>query len=176
MTSRPKVNSSRSAPKDEVEHPNHVSHVNQVIPVIEEVLEVTRKVVDTDSPLRIRKLVDEEMVDVNVPLEFKQAEIRRVPIGRVVTGPINARYEADVLIVPVLEERLVMRTELVLVEELHITQKRDVKHHREQVALRRERVVLERFDPLSQQWRPTAENPSGERVPGPDPPVVDANS
>ena len=124
------------------------------VPVIEEQLQVSRREVETGRALRLRKQVHEEPVEVRQNLERDVIETRRVPIGRVVEGPVGIRHEGDVTIVPVLEERLVTHTELVLVEEIHIRRRTEVREERGQVNLRRERVVIERLDPDTQQWLP----------------------
>jgi stress response protein YsnF len=56
------------------------------------------------------------------------------------------REEDGVLIVPVLEERLVVTTELVLKEEIRITKKSRTEMVREPVRLRSERVEVERLE------------------------------
>jgi stress response protein YsnF len=124
------------------------------VPVIEEQLQVSRREVETGRALRLRKQVDEEPVEVRQNLQRDVIETRRVPIGRVVEGPVGIRHEGDVTIVPVLQERLVTHTELVLVEEIHIRRRTEVREERGQVNLRRERVVIERLDPDTQQWLP----------------------
>jgi stress response protein YsnF len=56
------------------------------------------------------------------------------------------REEDGVLIVPVLEERLVVTTELILKEEIRITKKDRTEIVREPVRLRSERVEIERLE------------------------------
>jgi stress response protein YsnF len=56
------------------------------------------------------------------------------------------REKDGVLIVPVLEERLVVTTELVLKEEIRITKKSRTEMVREPVRLRSERVEVERLE------------------------------
>lgn len=123
-----------------------------VIPVTEERLEIERRTVDTGHALRVRKRVHEEQAEVDEPLITEHVDAERVPIGRVIDQPVGIRHEGEVTIVPVIEERLVARKELVLVEEIRLTRRREVRQAREQVTLRRESVVVERFDPATQQW------------------------
>ena len=56
------------------------------------------------------------------------------------------REEDGVLIVPVLEERLVVTTELVLKEEIRITKRSRTELVREPVTLRSERAEVERLE------------------------------
>ncbi len=128
-----------------------------VVPVIEEQLEVERRTVETGGAVRVRKHVDEVPTDVHESLVTEHVDAERVPIGRVIQAPIGIRHEGDVTIVPVIKERLVIRKELVLVEEIRLTRRREVREAQEQVTLRRERVTVERFDPETQQWLSEAE-------------------
>jgi stress response protein YsnF len=123
-----------------------------VIPVIEERLEIGRRTVETGGVVRVHKHVDEVPTEVRESLVTEHVDTERVPIGRVLQEPIGIRHEGDVTIIPVIEERLVMRKELVLVEEIRLTRRREVREAREQVTLRRERVTVERFDPQTQEW------------------------
>jgi uncharacterized protein (TIGR02271 family) len=126
------------------------------IPVTEEQLEVRREVVDTGRTLRLRKQVEEVPADVREPVTREVVEVQRVPVGRVIDGPPAVRHEGDVMVVPVVQERLVTRKELVLVEEIRITRRREVAQAEAKVVLRRERVVVERFDPDTNQWQAEA--------------------
>src|SRR3954463_6557251 len=127
-------------------------HDELSIPVTEEQLEVQREVVDTGRTLRLRKQVEEVPADVREPVTREVVDVQRVPVGRVVDGPPSVRHEGDVMVVPVVQERLVTRKELVLVEEIRLTRRREVAQAEAKVVLRRERVVVERFDPDTNQW------------------------
>lgn len=122
-------------------------------PVVEEQLSVGKREVDTGVAVRLRKHVEEATVQVPTPVVHHKVDIRRVPIGQVVDAPPAARHEGEVLVIPVSEERVLARTEWVLVEEIHVSPRREVEPGQTPVTLRRERVVVERFDPDSQQWR-----------------------
>lgn len=126
-----------------------------VIPVVEERIEVSTEVVDTGRVLRLRKQVQDVPTEVRVPVATEVVDVQRVPIGRVVDEPPAVRHEGNVIVVPVVEERLVTRKELVLVEEIRLTRRSEVAEadggtH----VLRRERVVAERFDPDTGEWLP----------------------
>lgn len=139
------------------------------IPVMEEQLEVRRELVDTGRPLRLRKEVDEVPATVWAPLTVESVQVDRVSIGRVVDVPPPVREEGDVTVVPVIQERLVTRKELVLVEEIRLTRSRKVVRAEAEVPLRRERVAVERFDPDTDRWLPesgtTAATPPNQEIP-----------
>jgi uncharacterized protein (TIGR02271 family) len=116
-----------------------------VLPVIAETLTVDTRPVETGR-IRIRKVVHEREELVDPPLLRDEVEIERVPINRVVEGPLPVRYEGDTMIISLLEEVLVVDTRLLLREEVHITTRRTETHAPERVTLRREDVTVERVD------------------------------
>ena len=123
------------------------------LPVIEESVTVYKNVVDNGG-VRIRKLVEEEVVEVDEPLSRDGVKYTRVPIGREVDGPVNIRYEAGATIIPVVEERLVVRRQLVLVEEIHVSRDSHVVRVQQSITVRHEKVVVERQAPGDDRWAP----------------------
>lgn len=137
------------------------------IAVTEEQLEIHRRTVDSGRPVRVRKHVDEQVVRADLPLAREMVEVERIAIGRVIDTAPAVRHEGEVMVVPVIEERLVTRKELVLVEEIRLTRRREQSTSEEDFTVRRERVVVERFDPAAGQWlpEPEAEHPTSGAVP-----------
>jgi uncharacterized protein (TIGR02271 family) len=116
-----------------------------VIPVVEERLEVSRERVET-ARVRIRKSVEAREVVVDDPLKRETVRVEHVPINQVVTGDVpQVREEGDVTVIPILEERVVTRTELVLVEEVRIHRDHSEYHDPQRLTLRKEVVDVERF-------------------------------
>jgi len=116
-----------------------------VIPVVEERLEVSRERVETGR-VRISKSVEAREVVVDDPLKRESVRVEHVPINQVVTGAVpQVREEGDVTVIPILEERVVTRTELVLVEEVRIHRDHSEYHDPQRVTLRKEVVSVERF-------------------------------
>lgn len=118
------------------------------IPVIEEQLAVGTRVVETGRGVRVHKTVSEQPVTIDERLMREEVDVRHVPVDRIV-APEEApasRYEGDTLVVPVLEEVLVVERRLRIKEELHITRVRHEEHYQETVPLKAERVDVERFD------------------------------
>jgi uncharacterized protein (TIGR02271 family) len=116
-----------------------------VLPVMEETLTVDTRPVETGR-VRIRKVVHEREELVDPPLLREEVIIARVPINRVVEGPLPVRYEGDTMIISLLEEVLVVERRLLLKEEVHITTRRTETHTPARVTLRREDVTIERVD------------------------------
>lgn len=118
-----------------------------VIPVLREELRVGIRKVDTGG-VRIHKTVRVHDEQVEASLLRDAVEVRRVPVDRVVAmseAPAT-RQEGDTLIVPVLEEVLVIEKRLRIKEEIHITRTARQEQLTESVTLRSEQVDIERFE------------------------------
>jgi uncharacterized protein (TIGR02271 family) len=116
-----------------------------VLPVLAEVLDVQTRRVETGR-VRIHKTVQAREVLVDEPLLREEVIIERVPVNRVVEGPIPVRYEGDTVFISLLEEVLVVETRLLLKEEVHMTTRRTETHTPARVTLRHEDVTIERVD------------------------------
>ena len=109
----------------------------QPIPLTEERLRVGKREVERGRVV-VRKRVETREELAEAVLQREELSVERVPLGVPVDAPPPVREEGDVLIVPVLEERLVVRTRLVLKEELRVTRRRRAETFREPVRLRAE--------------------------------------
>ncbi|MDB5793117.1 MAG: hypothetical protein JWQ80_3141 [Massilia sp.] len=127
---------------------DQVTHEALRVPVIAEQLAVGTRTVDTGRGVRVHKTVIEQPVTIDERLARDEVEVRHVPVDRIVApdeAPAN-RYEGDTLIVPILEEVLVVERRVRIKEELHITRIRREEHYQEEVVLKAEQVSVERFD------------------------------
>ena len=134
-------------PDDSVGGPTVVEHRHEMtLPVIEERLEVSRVAVDRGG-VRITKRVEAREVQVDELLRHDRDQIERRPIGRrLAEGELpEARYEGETLVIPVLEEVLVVEKRLVLVEEVRITRVQGTHRSPQTVTLRREEISMERL-------------------------------
>lgn len=122
--------------------------VQMTFPVMEEELQVSKRTVDTGRGVRIHKTVSEREQVLDQPLLREQLVVEHVPVGRVVpeSDPPQMRYEGNTLVVPVLEEVLVVQKQLLLKEEVHITRRQHHEPAPRTVSLRAEQVTVERFD------------------------------
>lgn len=118
------------------------------VPVVREEVQVDKRVVDTGRGVRIHKTVAEHPCHIDERLTRDEVEISHVPVDRIV--PLDAapttRYEGDTLVVPILEEVLVVERRVRIKEEVRITRTRREAHHAETVMLKSEQVSVERFD------------------------------
>ena len=114
-----------------------------VIPVIEEELEVEKRVVESGR-IRISKRVETTESIVDEPLIRESYDIQRSTVNRIVEELPKPHYEGDTLVLPILEEVLVVEKRLVLREEVRITPKREEMRDPETHTVRREHVEVER--------------------------------
>ncbi len=114
----------------------------EVIPVLREELKVSKREVETGRVV-VHKTVSERDENVEMLLRRTDVSVERVPVGRTVTEAPASREEGDVLIIPVLEEVLVVEKRLVLKEELHIRKTTTERTAHEVVRLRTETATIE---------------------------------
>lgn len=121
--------------------------LQMTLPVMEEQLQVDKREVDTGRGVRLHKTVSEEEKRIEQSLLREQIEVERVPVGRVLAESElpQARYEGDTLVVPVLEEVLVVQKQVVLKEEVRITRRRHQETVPRSERVRVEHVTVERF-------------------------------
>ena len=118
------------------------------VPVFREDVQVDKRLVETGRGVRIHKTVAEHPCHIDERLLRDDVEVSHVPVDRIV--PLDAapatRYEGDTLVVPILEEVLVVERRVRIKEELRITRTRREEHHAETVMLKSEQVSVEHFD------------------------------
>ena len=85
----------------------------------------------------------EELVDEL--LEHENISVERVPVGKRIEAIPAVREEADTIIVPIVEEVLVVERHLMLKEEVYIRRVRGTERHQERVTLRKQEAVITRL-------------------------------
>lgn len=116
-----------------------------VIPVIEEEVDAHTRAIKTGS-VRVDKHVEKRVRRIEAPLIQQEVEIRRVAVNRVVDEIPKPRKHGDTLIVPIVEEELVITKRLVLKEEIHLITRRTKDRVVKEVELNRERAEVHRLD------------------------------
>ncbi len=114
-----------------------------VIPLIAEQLVVDKRVVETGT-VRLHVRTEEHVEVVEAPLLQVQYTVEHVALGQVVEAVPPIRYEGETTVYPVLEERLIVRREMVLVEEVRVTRREVRTVETQSHVLRREELVEER--------------------------------
>ncbi len=113
---------------------------------MEETLTIDKQEVET-ARVRVRTTVDEREQIVHEELLHTAVEIDRIDINRVVENAPEIREDGDLLIIPIVEERLVISKELVLVQELHVRRRQMIQKIEQPVTLRKTRLEVERLPP-----------------------------
>jgi uncharacterized protein (TIGR02271 family) len=116
-----------------------------VVPVIEEEIATGVRAVKTGS-VRVDKKVEKRVRRISAPMVHEDVEVRRVPINRVVDVAPKSRRQGDTVIVPVVEEELVVTKRLVLKEEIHLVKRRTRDRVVKEVEVGRERARVRRLD------------------------------
>ena len=117
----------------------------RAVPVIEEELVTGTRAVKTGS-VRVRKEVERTHKTVEVPAMRDVVSVNRVTVNREVETIPDIREEGDTLIVPVVEEELVVYKKLVLKEEIHIQRRKVTEQVTQSITLDREHATIERVD------------------------------
>lgn len=121
---------------------------SRTIPVIEEEAVLNKRTVETGR-VRIIKSVETQDYLVSDSLRSEEVVVERVACGTEI-DPANlpqVRQEGDVIIIPVIEEVLVVEKRLTLKEELHVQRVMHETQHTVPVTLNREKVTVERSHP-----------------------------
>jgi stress response protein YsnF len=127
-----------------------------VIPLAEERVAITKREVETGR-VRVALTTETETVVARETLRGRRVEIKRVPVNRMLPEGEPApqsREEGDTLVVPVVEEVAVVVRRLVLREEVRLRFVATEVAFEQEVALRRQRAVVERDTPASPEQAP----------------------
>jgi len=116
-----------------------------VIPVVAEELELGKRAVATGG-VRVQRHVLEQEEEIDMPLLSEHVQVRRVLLDREVEGPLPIREEGDTLIIPVVEEVLVISRRFRLKEEVHVRKLTREERHRERISVRRQQAEIQEFD------------------------------
>ena len=122
---------------------------NTRIPIVEERARIEKQTVPTGR-VSITSTVEARLETLRDELIAQTLSVERVAIDREVDVPPDIRSEGDVLIIPVIEQRLVVAKRWVVTEELHVRRREHIEAVEIPVELRSTRVSVERAE-LAQQ-------------------------
>ena len=126
---------------------NQLNDADQIVlPVIAETLHVEKRRVESGG-VRVQKIVREHQEVVEEPILRESVEVERVAMNQFVPEgtSVEIRQEGDVLVIPVLEEVIVLQKRLMLKEEIRITKRSQQIIEPQAVTLRREEIVIEQL-------------------------------
>src|SRR3954451_12493872 len=118
----------------------------QMIELIKEEISIGVRPVETGK-VRIDVKVNTEERLVEQALERQEVTVTRIPINRTVDAKPEIRHEGDTMIVPLVEEVLVVEKRLILREELHIQTRVVQRTENIPVTLRSEEALRPRGAP-----------------------------
>jgi uncharacterized protein (TIGR02271 family) len=116
-----------------------------VIPIVAEELSVGKRVIETGR-VRVHKNVHEHTEQIDEPLFREHVHVERVAVDKVLEQPVGVHYEGDVMVIPVIEEVLVVEKRLIHRENVRISKLRTATTESQNVTLRREELTVERLD------------------------------
>ncbi|MBN9560230.1 MAG: YsnF/AvaK domain-containing protein [Alphaproteobacteria bacterium] len=114
------------------------------LPLFEEAAQVETRDVPGER-VRLHTSVREHDERIDAALRGESVTVERVPINRVVATAPGVSEEGDTLIVPVVEEQLVIEKRLVLKEIVRVTRHARTRTEQHTVRLRAEDVRIERI-------------------------------
>ena len=121
--------------------------VAAVLPLVAEELHIEKEQVEVGR-VRIHKHVDERQIRVDEPRIREQVDVQRHPINQYIEEAPPIRYEGETMIIPIVEEVIVIEKRLMLKEELHVTKQRIEEREPIEVTVRKERAEIERISEL----------------------------
>jgi uncharacterized protein (TIGR02271 family) len=112
-----------------------------ILPLLAEEIAVSKQVVETGR-VQLARVTHEREQLIDELLAHRTAEIERVPIGRHVDTMPPVREEDDTVVIPIVEELLVVERRLFLKEEVRVRRVTSTKRHQENVILRHHEAVI----------------------------------
>lgn len=127
--------------KDETSRGDHLLEEER-IPLVEERL-VADRIVREGRTITVTTRPVATETRIAEPILRETVSVERVPVGAVVSDLPPIREEGDLTVIPVVEERVRVIRELVLVEEVHLRRTRREELHEESVTTVRTEVDID---------------------------------
>ena len=115
-----------------------------VVPLHAEEVSVAKRRVVTGQ-VKVGTITRESEQLVEELLEHEHVEVERTAIGKQVDKAPPVREEGDTLIIPILEEIVVVERRLLLKEEVRIRRTREKQPYQERVVVRKQEAVITRL-------------------------------
>ena len=129
---------------NDVKAAGHAMSDELVVPLYEEQANVAKRRVVTGR-LQVSAVTHENEQLVDELLKVERVEVERIPVGKPIDTVPPVREDGDTIIVPVVEEVLVLERRLLLKEEVHIRRVRGTERYLERVRLRKQEAVITRI-------------------------------
>ena len=115
-----------------------------VVPLLAEEVSVGKRVVETGR-VQVTRVTHEREQLIDELLAHETVEIDRTPIGRQIDAMPAVRNEGDTVVIPIVEEVLVIERRHLLKEEVRVRRVRSMERHQESVTLRHHEAVITRL-------------------------------
>lgn len=120
------------------------AHLNQEI--LAEALDIQKRIKLT-GVVRLEKTVRNSDAVGDEILTSNSITVERRAVNKYLDEAVTIRQEGNTTIIPVMEEIVIVSKQLVLKEEIRITNHRQQSLHHETIPLRAEEVQVTRIDP-----------------------------
>ena len=130
--------------RDSDQNPPSAQPAETVIPLLAEEVTVAKQTVETGR-VQVARITHEREQLIDELLAHHTAEIERVAIGQHVDAMPTIREEGDTIVIPIVEEVLVIERRLLLKEEVRVRRVRSMERHQESVTLRHHEAVVTRL-------------------------------
>ncbi len=117
-----------------------------VIPILSERMVLSKRRVPTGG-VRITKKVNTREEAIQDHGYEEEVEVDRVPVNKIIDQPVKTCFEGKTMIIPVMEEVLVVEKRLMLKEEVRVTKFRQKLAAPDNIELREEEVTVEKLQP-----------------------------
>ena len=118
----------------------------EVIPLVQEDIVISKRQLETGR-VRVRTEVQWHTEHARADLFRDHVEVERVPVGREVESVPPVREDGDTVVIPVVEEVLVVERRLVLKEEIRMRLVAVDETVEQPMTVRRQRASVERLPP-----------------------------
>lgn len=127
--------------RDGDENPRPSQPADTIVPLLAEEVAVAKQVVETGR-VQVTRVTHEREQLIDELLARVTAEVTRVRVGQHVDMMPAVREEGDTIVIPIVEEVLVVERRLFLKEEVHVRRVTSTERHQESVTLRHHKAVV----------------------------------
>jgi uncharacterized protein (TIGR02271 family) len=142
----PQSQTSSSTDRESAPPPQALPGDDETLKLLAEEISVDRHEVET-CRVGVKRVTLEREEVVDVPITREQVVVERVPVGLRIDAIPAIRHDGDTIIIPVVEEVLIVERRLMLKEEFHVKRVSTTERYQERVTLRHQEAVVTRTQP-----------------------------
>ena len=115
----------------------------EILPLVEEHLTIGRRTVETGR-VRVRTVLNQREEVARADIYRQAVSVEHVPVNREISEIPEPWEDGDVLVIPIVEEVLVVEKRLFLREEVRVRRSREIDSVEQPVTLRSMEALVER--------------------------------